>query len=108
MGCEKRRAREGQTTFTMTFSLFVALKTLTLLVYFHLGLKDFGDKVEYGMMCEIGPCIMSKLESQSSLHSDNRPSKRNLFLLTILMHATSSSNTSFAPFVLTSEFCYQV
>lgn len=62
-----RRAREGQTTFTMTFSLFVALKTLTLLVYFHVGPKDFGEKVEYCMMCEIGPCIMSKLESQSSL-----------------------------------------
>jgi hypothetical protein len=61
----------------MTSSLFVALKTLTLLVYFHLGLNDFGDKVEYSMMCEIGPCIMSKLESQLSLHSDNRLSKRN-------------------------------
>jgi hypothetical protein len=32
-----RRAREGQTTFTKTFSLFVALKILRLLVYFHLG-----------------------------------------------------------------------
>jgi hypothetical protein len=68
-----KRAREGQTTFTMTFSLFVALKTLTLLVYFHLGPKDF----EYIMMCEIGPCIMSKLETQSSFHSNNRLSKRN-------------------------------
>jgi hypothetical protein len=51
----------------MTFSLFVALKSLTLLDYFHLDPKDFGEKVEYCMMCEIGPCIMSKLESQSSL-----------------------------------------